>query len=224
LEIGLVLAVLLLCLLATLGLTLPSAQFIRDLPHSESKSSQHAVFEAHDLLMIGLLAAIALRSLVWTSFTWIVEGQSQSLLLLSAAAAAGKLLGGPMADRFGWRRWSVGALIGAATLAVVGSNHPALMCLSAALLQSATPATVAALLTWLPGRPALASGLAFGVAIAFGGAPFAFGFGMPLLATPVTVAAIALTVLCTFLLVPRTRSQPLIKLPHPAIIHDRSRT
>jgi FSR family fosmidomycin resistance protein-like MFS transporter len=162
----------------------------RRLGHA-SDPPRHPVFEAHDLWMIGLLAAIALRSLVWTALNWIVEGQSGSLLALAAAAALGKAVGGVLADRFGWRRWTLTALVGAAFLTGLGPRNAAAACLSAALLQSATPAAVAALLTWLPGRPALAAGLAFGLAIALGGAPFAVCLGSSLLSPPLLAVALA---------------------------------
>jgi FSR family fosmidomycin resistance protein-like MFS transporter len=201
-----VLVGLLLVLLAFLAAALPPSSAVARVG---SAPSPRAVFDAHDLLVIGLLAAIALRSLVWTACTWIIEGQSASLLALTAAAAAGKVLGGPLADYFGWKRWCVAALLGAAVLACAGPTNPALVCLSAALLQSATPATVAALLVWLPDRPALTAGLAFGLAIAVGGAPFALGLGVHLLATPITVGALTLAaVLCALLLHPPHRTLP----------------
>jgi FSR family fosmidomycin resistance protein-like MFS transporter len=211
---------LLLVLLAFLAAALPPSPAVARVG---SAPSPRAVFEAHDLLVIGLLAAIALRSLVWTACTWIIEGQSASLLALTAAAAAGKVLGGPLADYFGWKRWSVAALLGAAVLACAGPTNSALVYLSAALLQSATPATVAALLAWLPGRPALTAGLAFGLAIAVGGAPFALGLGVHLLATPITAAALTLAaVLCALLLHPPHRAQPLVVPARPDNVVQRS--
>jgi FSR family fosmidomycin resistance protein-like MFS transporter len=211
----------LLILLALLAAKLPTSPAVARVVGSAP--SPRAVFEAHDLLVIGLLAAIALRSLVWTACTWIIEGQSASLLALTAAAAAGKALGGPLADCFGWRRWSVAALLGAAVLACAGPANPYVVCLSAALLQSATPASVVALLAWLPGRPALTAGLAFGLAIAVGGAPFAFGFGVHLLPTPITAAALTLAaVLCALLLYPPHRPQQLVERARPDDLVQRS--
>lgn len=219
------LCLMLLTLLIILAWTLPSGALVHGTPHREHPENRHAVLEAHDLLMIGLLAAIALRSLVWTTYSWIIEGQSESLVLLAVAAAAGKALGGPLADRFGWRRWCFAALLCAAALTIVGHDNPAFVYISAALLQSATPATVAALLTWMPRRPALASGLAFGLAIAFGGAPFAFGLGALMLAKPVTIAALALgTLLSLALVAPRQRSRRVIALPQTTMTQARSST
>ena len=154
-------------------------------------------FEGHDLVMLALLAAIALRSAVWSAMQYMFDGRYDLLLLMAVAAAAGKILGGALADRIGWRRWVVGALLLAAPLLALGARSMPLLLLGVALLQSATPVGLALSARLLPHRPATAAGLALGLAIAIGGFPALAGFG-PAFATPpllvgvLTAAALAL--------------------------------
>jgi FSR family fosmidomycin resistance protein-like MFS transporter len=139
--------------------------------------------------MIVLLAAIALRSVVWNALDLLFQGRYETLLALACAAALGKLLGGVLADRLGWRRYTVSALMLAAPLLALG--NPALLLPGVALLQSATPAALAALARQLPRAPATAAGLGLGLAIAIGGLPILGGLGPPL-ASPAGALALCL--------------------------------
>jgi FSR family fosmidomycin resistance protein-like MFS transporter len=161
------------------------------LPYDASTLDEPA-FERHDWIMLALLAAIALRSLVWTTLQLVLESRIELLLLMAVAAALGKALGGPLADRIGWRRWTLLALGGAAlALTFSRASVPALL-LGVALLQSATPAALAALLRLLPRQPATAAGFGLGLAIALGAVPLLAGWGGALAAPPV-LALLALS-------------------------------
>jgi FSR family fosmidomycin resistance protein-like MFS transporter len=153
------------------------------LPYEASALDEPA-FERHDWIMIALLAGIALRSLVWTTLQFVLEARVEMLLLMAVAAALGKAMGGPLADRFGWRRWTMLALGGAAiALTFSRASVPALL-LGVALLQSATPAALAATLHLLPRQPATAAGLGLGLAIALGAVPLLAGWGGALAVPP----------------------------------------
>ncbi|HXF60312.1 MAG TPA: hypothetical protein VNK95_01765, partial [Caldilineaceae bacterium] len=160
------------------------------LPYTDAAPDARHTLEAHDWVMMALLAAIALRSAIWTTFQYVMDGQSEVLLGLALAAMLGKVAGGFLADRFGWRRWSLGALLAATPLLALGERTPALLYLGVALLQSTTPAMVAALAQSLPSAPATAAGLAFGLAILLGGAPPVLG-AAPFLHAPLGVIALA---------------------------------
>jgi FSR family fosmidomycin resistance protein-like MFS transporter len=153
-------------------------------------SDDEPAFERHDLIMIALLAAIALRSLVWTTVQYVVAARVDLLLLLAVAGAVGKMAGGPLADRLGWRRWTLLALGGSAALLTVAAGNLWVLMLGVALLQSATPAALAATLRLMPRRPATAAGLGFGLAIALGGLPLMAGWGGAI-ASPPVLAGIA---------------------------------
>jgi hypothetical protein len=87
----------------------------------------------------------------------------------------GKFAGGFAADWLGWKRYTVGALLLAVPLLVWSEGNRWLLLPGVALLQSATPAAVTALWSYMPKMPATASGMAFGLAIAAGAIPFVLG-------------------------------------------------
>jgi MFS transporter, FSR family, fosmidomycin resistance protein len=143
------------------------------------------LFEGHDLVMLVLLAAIALRSAVWSSLQFLFEGRYELLIAMAVAAALGKILGGVLADRVGWRRWTLGALALAAPLLAIGGQSLIALLAGVALLQSATPAALAATARLLPHYPATAAGLALGLAIALGGLLPAGGLSSGISAPPI---------------------------------------
>jgi FSR family fosmidomycin resistance protein-like MFS transporter len=144
------------------------------LPYAEPRDEP--LFESHDWIMLALLAAIALRSAVWSTLQYLMQGNVQVVILLAVAAALGKVMGGWLADRFGWRRWTLGALLAAAVLLTVAGQNLIALAVGVALLQSATPAALAAMFRQMPRYPATASGLALGFAIALGGLPMMGGY------------------------------------------------
>lgn len=171
----------LLALLAALILALPAPA----LPYTTQESEP--LFESHDLIMLVLLAAIALRSLVWTTLQYLLQMRWEMVLMMAVAAMVGKALGGFLADYVGWRRWTLGALLGAALLLNFGARQPWALLLGVALLQSATPAALAATVRLMPRQPATAAGLALGLAIALGGLPMLGGWS-PTIGSPLVLA------------------------------------
>ena len=135
------------------------------------------IFEPHDLVMLALLAGIALRSAVWSSLQLVFAGRYDLLIAMAVAAALGKMAGGALADWLGWRRWATLALLAAAPLLALGKEYTLALLAGAALLQSATPVGIAVAARLLPGRPATATGLVLGLAVALGGLPQIIGFG-----------------------------------------------
>jgi FSR family fosmidomycin resistance protein-like MFS transporter len=155
------------------------------------------IFEDHDLIMLVLLAGIALRSAVWSVTQAALAARLDLILAMAVAAAAGKALGGVLADRIGWRRWTFGALIIAAPLLSLSGENLAALLTGIALLQSATPTALAATGRLLPRRPGLASGLVLGLAIAAGGLPTIFDLGLRLY-QPFALLSITLAAACAF--------------------------
>jgi FSR family fosmidomycin resistance protein-like MFS transporter len=156
---------------------------------SDSKPSKEPIFESHDWIMIGLLTAVALRSLLWTSFQLASAGQINALIALAVAAGAGKVIGGFAAERLGYRRWTLLSLLIAAPLLAFAGKKLAFLLPGVALLQSSIPCSIAAMARLLPARPATATGLVLGLAVALGGLP-------TMLAVPPTLTpAIALAII-----------------------------
>lgn len=132
-------------------------------------------FDRHDAWMALLLLAIGLRSAVW-NLVELLQGREQELLLAVAVAATfGKLMGGFLADWIGWRRHCLIALTLAIPLLQAGAERIWLFLPGVALLQSATPATLAMMRSFLPGQSGTATGLCLGLAVALGGIPYLMG-------------------------------------------------
>lgn len=165
-------------------------------PDSSSKRRGDHTLEQHDLIMIALLAGIALRSAVWTTLDYLMHSRVDMLLMMGAAAFAGKLAGGFLADRLGWRTWVVGALIGAAALLTLAAQNTLALLLGIALLQSATPAAMFAVYRAVPRYPATAAGLALGLAVAIGGLPMYSGV-LPALSSPLVFGAVVVVAALT---------------------------
>jgi FSR family fosmidomycin resistance protein-like MFS transporter len=154
-----------------------------------SNSPKEPIFESHDWIMIGLLTAVALRSLLWTSFQLATSGQITALVALGVAAGIGKLVGGFAAERLGYRRWTLLSLLIAAPLLAFAGKKLALLLPGVALLQSSIPCSIAAMARLLPARPATATGLVLGLAVALGGLPTLLAI------PPVLTPAIALAII-----------------------------
>ena len=133
-------------------------------------------FEWHDALMVVLLLAIALRSAVWNLFEVIQNREHELLLWMGAAAMTGKVVGGFAANRLGWRRYGMLAMLAAAPLLAIGGTRPATLLPGILLLQSATPSAVLGMWRLMPRLPATAIGMCFGLAIAVGGIPIMVGW------------------------------------------------
>jgi FSR family fosmidomycin resistance protein-like MFS transporter len=157
---------------------------------SDVKPPKEPIFESHDWIMIGLLTAVALRSLLWTSFQLAGSGQITALVALGVAAGIGKIIGGFAAERLGYRRWTLLSLLLAAPLLAFGGKKLLFLLPGVALLQSGIPCSIAAMARLLPARPATATGLVLGLAVALGGLPTLLS--IPPVLTPLMALAIIL--------------------------------
>ena len=146
-------------------------------------------FEKHDLLMVVILFAIALRSAVWNIFQYIDHGSEINLVLIGVAAMAGKIGGGFAADKLGWRNYTVLALITSIPLLINGGSGFIVFLPGIALLQSVTPVLIAAVAKRMPRLPATASGFTLGFAIAAGGLPFTAGIDINMINSPHVISA-----------------------------------
>ena len=131
--------------------------------------------EEDDTIMLVLLSAIALTSTVWTSFQFFFQKHLDFTLLMAVAAAMGKVVGGILAQQWGWRLWTVSSLSLATLLFAFGGQNLLTLLPSLALLQSSIPITLAATARLMPQQPATASGFALGLGIILGGIPLLGG-------------------------------------------------
>ena len=131
--------------------------------------------DRHDLIMILLLTVITLRSAVWNIFQLFHENNYTWLFAIALAAFVGKIAGGWLADRIGWRLYIFISLFTAAPLITFFRNEILLFCIGIGLLQSGIPATTALLIRAVKGKTERGIGLSFGTAIIAG----SFAFALP---------------------------------------------
>jgi MFS transporter, FSR family, fosmidomycin resistance protein len=228
-------------LLAMVPVVAAAAVLLRSLARLSTlvpESPSHATARGRDDVraMSLLVVVIALRSVAWFGLLtfvpiWVVENGgtegdgNRDLSLMLVAGAAGTLLLGPVADRFGLRRTllatqaalpflvvifvAVGGPVGTLALMLVGLSVVGTFGITIVLSQ-----------LYLPRHVGMASGLAIGLAMGLGGiAAVALGAVADAIdletALYVAAAAPALgAVLC--LALPRPRGRPAEPVPAPA--------
>ena len=110
-----------------------------------------------EIVLILLLFSVSIRSLYGLTAEW--KSDITLLIILTLATACGKAFGGLFADRFGWVRVAVSALILSAPLLSFFPDSPLLVITGTFLIQMTMPITLTALSNMLPGRSATAFGL-----------------------------------------------------------------
>lgn len=140
-----------------------------------------------ELLAFGLVLAIALRSYIWSGLQSGVAGYSQLALSIALAAGFGKLIGGFLADRFGWRTYAIMAVMVSAVLLSFRGEILWPLLAGIFFLQSVTPLSLAALGRLMPSSPALAASLVLGVGVLLGGLLWAFMSSSDGLANPLVI-------------------------------------
>jgi MFS transporter, FSR family, fosmidomycin resistance protein len=152
---------------------------------TQPRACKHAPYE----LFLGLiLLAIAIRALLGYVVESPWETRPGLLIALTVAAVAGKALGGILADRWGWLRVGVGALLGALPFLACAGSHPLAALPGVVLLNLTMPITLAATVEALPSHPGFAFGLA-SLALLLGAMPAMLGVSIT---GPLIVAAVIL--------------------------------
>jgi FSR family fosmidomycin resistance protein-like MFS transporter len=121
------------------------------------KISVKSNIKIFEIVLILLLFSVSIRSLYGLTAEW--KSDITLLLILTLATACGKAFGGFLADRFGWARVAISALILSAPLLAFFPDIPLLAISGIFLLQMTMPITLTALSNMLPGRSASAFGL-----------------------------------------------------------------
>ena len=134
----------------------------------ESQSNKKFSLDGHDYIMIFLLTIISLRSVIWDIFQLIHENNYRWLSAIAMAAFIGKLTGGWLSDRVGWRLYTFVSLTLATPLITFFKDELFLFCIGIGLLQSSIPATTSLLIRSLKGKTERGIGLSFGTTIMVG--------------------------------------------------------
>jgi len=126
------------------------------------------------LILFLVFLSITVRSLVGMLLVFPWKADMTLLIILTLAVVLGKAFGGIMADKFGWIKISVGALILSIPFLIFGASIPLLGIVGMFLFNITMPVTLVAISNILPGRPGFAFGLTC-LALILGALP-AFSF------------------------------------------------
>jgi FSR family fosmidomycin resistance protein-like MFS transporter len=143
-----------------------------------------------------IIGSIAVRSMLGLSFPFPWKGDGpRGAFMLALAAGSGKALGGFLADRFGFIRTCVAALLLSIPLLIAGTAYPAAGIVGCALFQMTMPVTLLACADIFRGL-ALSFGMTC-LAIFCGALPILLGVKIQAFLSPVVMAAsICLSAIC----------------------------
>jgi len=125
----------------------------------ERKEIKGNKFNYFEFILLLVFLSITIRSLVGMVLVFPWKTNIDLLIILTAAVVLGKGLGGILADKFGWVRVAVGALIASIPFLIFGANIPYLAIVGMFLFNITMPITLVAISNILPGRPGFAFGL-----------------------------------------------------------------
>lgn len=170
----------------------------RDIPAPDVPRVRAGVWVGVSLLFM----AIVVRSMVGDAVTGCWRGMWTIGLALTVASIMGKVLGGVMADRLGWRACTVGALLLLTAFVRGASTNAPVAALAMFLIQTTMGVTLAAVFVGFPTRPGAVFGLC-SAALLVGAMPGLTGFfsghdPTPMLVPLVGLAALAILVGLSF--------------------------
>ncbi len=126
------------------------------------------------LIILLLLLSISIRALYGLTAVFDWKTNTALLFALTVAVVFGKALGGFLADKLGWTKTAISALIISAPLLSFFQDSPLLAIIGAFLFQITMPITLTALSNMFPGRSATAFGLTV-LALIIGAIPVYLG-------------------------------------------------
>lgn len=155
-----------------LFLTVLFALFARKNHAAQKKKTEAAPIDTHDWLMIVLLTVISLRSVVWNVIELIQQNNYSWLFWIAISAMAGKIMGGFIADKIGWVRYTIISLLLSFPLLSFFKNQLVPLCIGIALLQSGIPATTCLIIHSVKNRISYGISLSLGAGVLISGVIF----------------------------------------------------
>ena len=146
-------------IIALLLLSVFAMYFVKPPAMNYGKKKPPVGKKAAVAIFVLLFSSIAVRALVASIAVYPWKKDVTLLWIFVLAVAAGKALGGVFADKFGWIRVSVSALLLSAFIVPLGGQTPAAGIAGMFLFQFVMAVALVALALLIPGRPALVFGL-----------------------------------------------------------------
>ena len=141
------------------------------MPEYRSQPGGASELDSHDWIMLGILLIMCFRSFIFDVISQVSNDFEQGALIIGVSAFAGKIIGGFVADRVGWKRFVYITLPLALLLFQFGKENIYAMGFGIACLQSSVPVTLMLMGRSLPLFPATASAISLGTSIALAGLP-----------------------------------------------------
>ena len=141
------------------------------LPVYKSAAKKQSQLDIHDWLMLGLLLIMCFRSFIFDVVNHVAYQYPNGVVIIGISAFAGKVLGGFIADKIGWKRFVYISLPLALLLLQLGKENIYALAFGIACLQSSVPITLLLMSNSLPQYPATATALSLGTSVAFAGLP-----------------------------------------------------
>lgn len=126
-----------------------------DYNHKKIKNN----IKCFELVLCLLLLSVSIRALYGLTAVFAWKSNITLLYALTFAVVFGKAFGGILADKFGWIKISIIALLISAPLLAFFQDSPVLAIFGAFLFQMTMPITLTSISNILPGRPATAFGI-----------------------------------------------------------------
>jgi len=141
------------------------------LPNYKTAEKKQSELDAHDFIMLGILLVMCFRSFIFDVINHVARDYENGILIIGISAFAGKIIGGFVADKVGWKRFIYTSLPIALLLFQFGKENIYALAFGIACLQSSVPITLLLMSRSLPLYPATASALSLGTSIALAGLP-----------------------------------------------------
>jgi predicted MFS family arabinose efflux permease len=142
-----------------------------NLPVYKTPEQKQSELDAHDWIMLGILLIMCFRSFVFDVINHVAQQYPNGILIIGISAFAGKIIGGFVADKIGWKKFVYITLPIALVLFQFGKENIYALSFGIACLQSSVPITLLLMNKSLPMYPATATALSVGTSIALAGLP-----------------------------------------------------
>jgi FSR family fosmidomycin resistance protein-like MFS transporter len=142
-----------------------------ELPNYKTAEKKQSELDAHDFIMLSILLVMCFRSFIFDIINHVAHDYENGILIIGVSAFLGKVIGGFVADRIGWKRFIYISLPIALLLFQFGKENIYALAFGIACLQSSVPITLLLMSRSLPLYPATATALSLGTSIALAGLP-----------------------------------------------------
>ncbi len=142
-----------------------------NLPAYQTQKNKLSQLDTHDYIMLGLLLIMCFRSFIFDVINYVAQEYSDGLLIMGISAFLGKIIGGFIADKIGWKKFVYITLPLALLLFQFGKQNIYALAFGIACLQSSVPITLLLMSRSLSIYPATATALSLGASVAIAGLP-----------------------------------------------------